>query len=101
MMMACRRTFSAVAPASAGKRWDENKEPDARPQTNKISSMRRDFCIGDAFAIPESAIIRSRDGVCQTYSGSIIIAILFGKAAHMANTIPRLIVRDAFGNQRE
>jgi serine phosphatase RsbU (regulator of sigma subunit) len=28
-------------------------------------------------------------------------AILFGQAVPMANTLPRLIVRDAFGNQRE
>ena len=53
----------------AGGRWDENKGPAARPQTSKISSRRRDFCIVDAFATPESAIIRSRDGVCQTQSG--------------------------------
>jgi len=30
-----------------------------------------------------------------------MIAILFRQAAFMANTVPRLIVRDAFGNQRE
>jgi serine phosphatase RsbU (regulator of sigma subunit) len=32
---------------------------------------------------------------------AIIIRILFGQAVSMANTLPRLIVRDAFGNQRE
>ncbi len=32
---------------------------------------------------------------------AIIIAILFGQAVPMANTLPSLIVRDAFGNQRE
>jgi serine phosphatase RsbU (regulator of sigma subunit) len=32
---------------------------------------------------------------------AIIVCILFGQVVPMANTLPRLIVRDAFGNQRE